>query len=98
MKYKLEKIEIKDGHYSGVRPGHATTSKTCRVRKFDEDAEIVHSPKLEDIEDGDMIVVFSNAFDFTKTSPIIKIVELENNSLTFETGTSIYKLEVLDEQ
>jgi hypothetical protein len=96
MNYILEKLAIKDGHYSSVRVGYKVEGSILATRKLMTDAEVARSPDIGDIEVGDMILV-TGGISYGKTSPISNIVERDTNSLTFETGTSIYKLEVEDE-
>jgi len=100
MIYKIEKLEVKEGKRSGVVAGSRTEAKTCAIRAFndkDEETKYIQSPKLSDIEVGDMVLVFENIYYMNKTSPITKILETTDTSIKFETGTSIYLLETEEE-
>ena len=99
-KYKLEKLSIKDGYTSGVRAGSSSTGE-CFYAEFDKDDKKVvdiESPEIEDIKVGGYLLVAENFYMFNKTSEITDILETTDDSLTFETTTSTYKLEVLNEQ
>lgn len=98
-KYKLEKLNIKDGYDSGVRAGRSSTGK-CFYAEFDKDNKKVidiTSPEMSDIKVGGYLLVVENGYRFIKTSEILDILKITNDSLTFETTTSIYKLEISDE-
>lgn len=95
MIYKLTKISIKEGHTSGVRSGYSVEGDSLASRNpdtgvFKDDVDI------SEIEVGDMVALVGGSF--LKTSPIITIKSCSDKKLCFETGSSIYELEVLDEE
>lgn len=92
----LTKIKVKKNQFSIVYAGQTikgVVSKTKRKRNG-----IAHKPtktnKLSSIKIGHEVIV-NNLFDYIKTSPIKKIIKCTQKVLTFETETSIYKLEVI---
>lgn len=95
--YKLEKLSIKEGHSSAVVEGSVSESSKHVMFKVGDSDETLEFPEIKDITVGGMLLVFGDYTDFIKTSPITKIVETTENSLTFETRTSVYKLEISDE-
>ena len=101
MIYKLQKLRIKPDHSSRVLPGIGTTAKHCFYAEFNTAGEKVvdvHNPDIAEIKVGGYLLVGNNIYDMTKTSEIEDIIDMTENSLTFETTTSIYKLEILDEK
>lgn len=95
MIYKLTKTSIKEGHTSGVRSGYSVEGDSLASRNpdtgvFKDDVDI------SEIEVGDMVALVGGSF--LKTSPISKIISLSTVELLFETGSSTYTLEVLDEK
>jgi len=87
--YRLEKKSIKPNCRSSVFPGHYTISSKIWTL-VDGDIEEI-TP--EEIKDGMSILLFNSPFDFTKTSPTIKIEKSEGSYL-IETETSIYELSI----
>jgi len=99
-RYKIEKLSIKEGCYSGVRTGSSSTGR-CLYAEFGEDDEKVldiESPNMSDIKVGGYLLVAEDHFFFNKTSEIINIIDTTEDSITFETTTSIYKLGIENEQ
>jgi len=93
-RYKIEKLEIKEGKSSGVSSGSCSYGKCY----FKEDgSDIITSPEIEDIKIGGTLLVVENAFYFNKTSKIINIIEITDTSVKIETGSSIYLLEILND-
>lgn len=84
MKYKLTKLSIKEGETSAVNVGRSSTGNTIRVIRFVSPAEI----KIDD-----EVYVGTDATNFIKTSPVQRIEEVDDNTYTMWTKTSVYHLE-----
>lgn len=100
MRYKIEKLRVKEGKSSGVSAGSKTNATTCLIAAFNDDDEKtkdIESPKISDIEVGDMVLVYQNIYFMNKTSPITKILETTETSIKFETSSSVYILELEEE-
>ena len=98
--YRLEKLSIKPGHHSGVSAGSSTTSKNCFYAEFDASKKKVvdiDNPEISDIKVGGYLMVIRSMFLFNKTSEIQDILETAEDSITFETTSSVYKLEITNE-
>lgn len=84
MKYKLIKLSINEGNTSAVNVGQSSTGDAIRVIRFVSPAEI----KLDD-----EVYVGTNEANFIKTSPVQRIEEVDDNTRTIWTKTSVYHLE-----
>lgn len=95
MIYKLTKTSIKEGHTSGVRSGYSVEGDSLASRNSDTGV-FKDDVDISEIEVGDMVALVGDSF--LKTSPISKIISLSTVELLFETGSSTYTLEILDEK
>lgn len=98
MKLRIEKLEIKEGKSSALFPGHSTNG-TFYIGRSDDKGELqlLNDQDLGDIEIGDVLLVNNSIFNFTKTTPVVSIIESTEILVKFETETSIYKIEKIDD-
>lgn len=97
IKGRLEKLEVKGD--SPVGKGAVIDGTIYIVRNFPKDPYKVVPEQLTQLRDDDMIMVQNEEiiWDFLKTSPIKKIIQLGKYNVKFETDTSVYKIELLEE-
>ena len=84
MIHELWKYSIQEGATSQVSVGQKASSKTIKV---------IREVKPSEIKQGDEVYVGSDWTNFIKTSPVARVEECSDGSLTIWTQTSVYKLE-----
>jgi len=95
-KFRLTKVNIKEGKSSAVRDGKNTTGELLRKFLTEDGFDYVEDCSLSDIKiDDEISVNYKNPFSFLKTSPIESIEVKSPTILLLETGTSFYTLEEL---
>jgi len=90
--YIIEKTKIKEGKSSGVSVGSKSASDFCTFQTTDDD--VLESPELKDLGVGMLVTVYSSPYFFNRTSQVTKIIELGDDFVEFETGSSVYMLKV----
>lgn len=75
--YKLTKEQGKPGKATGVYPGMHVTGDLLIV----------------DVQGNPSVMVMQTYHRYIRTSPIVKVIEVDGNSMTFETEGGIYLLE-----
>ena len=88
MKGKLIKLEILKNKNSAI-VANRYEEGTLAIRYRNKDTE--YPKKLDEIKEGNYVVVYKNIYEFVKTSAIVKILERSDTYIKFETETSIYQ-------
>ena len=99
--YNLEKLRVKEGCESNVPYCAKEEGYYCVYIERDENLEAcvkINEPELDQIKEGGEVIVYANIFHFLKTSSILKILKKDEDSIEFETGSSVYKLIIKEEE
>ena len=93
MKGILKKSLIKKGKISAVVAGDGERGTFYRIINHLKEAEnkLVEVENLKEVEEGDMLFVKGPApWQYLKTSPIIKVIDISDSRIVVETETSEY--------
>ena len=93
MEYKLTKLSIKEGKFSGIVVGHSVIGKLYTKESMKSSTTAI----LDDVKVDIQILVYNNSYDFAQTSDILEILEKTENGVKFSTTTSIYELIEIEE-
>lgn len=94
MSFRIEKMELLPGASSMIGRGEAYQGDDLAL--YDYETKEHKYVGLRDVTEGWQVVLYHSFGRAMNTSKIAEILERTNNTVTFKTQTSIYKLTDLD--
>ena len=92
MKYTLTKLKLNDGKYSLVCAGHSTTGDTLTLFDY-RTGEVVPIESVQEvIPDKQVLLTGGMGRQYHNTSMIKSVEKVGENTIRFETQTSVYEL------
>lgn len=89
----LERFVDDDGEFKLTKIGSKRSSRVGVGQYQNGDFSLVTIPESDEGPEGKAACVGRGLSTYLRTSPIIKIIDQDSNSTTFETEGGIYKLE-----
>jgi len=90
----LKRFDGVDGRYRLQKIGSKRDNSRVGVGQYETGDFYIHVfPATDTKPEQYAAEMVGNGFNYMRTSPIVKIVDFDENSTTFETEGGIYKLE-----
>lgn len=94
---KLTKLEVEEGKQSVLEAGYSRYLPFIHLFKYDVPDAKKEVNSVDDVEEGWQIYL-SSMTEWMRTSKIKEIVSKSKNIIIFRTQTSLYKLEMEEEE
>lgn len=92
----IKRFETLECDFKLTKIGSKRENSRVGVGQFETgNFELITIPESKHGPEGTALCIYGFGFDYLRTSPIVKIVDQDEKSTTFETEGGIYKLEKL---